>query len=182
MSQRGARQQKARPVTSEWLFKAAAHYLERYSSTAANLQRVLERKVARRTATAATADVEPAAADHGALVAATVARFVELGLLDDRSFADAKLVTLRRRGASMRMAAAKLAQKGVEREMVEAVLAADETSDREAAFAFVKRRRFGPYRTRDREARREKDIAAVMRAGFSYADAVAAVDAEQSEG
>ena len=39
---------KPRPVTREWLFRAAAYYLGRYASTAENLRRVLERKVASR--------------------------------------------------------------------------------------------------------------------------------------
>ncbi len=162
-----------RPITREWLFRAASHYLERYASTQANLRRVLERKVMRR----AHARGEEAAGFEP-LIEETVARFVELKLLDDRSFAEARLASLRRRGTSQRQSAAKLAEKGVDRETVAAVMAVDETDEAEAARRLAKRRRLGPHRLRDREERRDRDVAALMRAGFSFPHAAAAIDEE----
>ena len=162
-----------RPITPEWLFRAAAHYLERYASTTANLRRVLERKVMRR----AHARGEDAA-EHLGLVETTVARFVELGLVDDRAFAEGRLASLRRRGTSRRMTTAKLLEKGVEKALVEELVAADETSERGAAQAYAKRRRLGPWRSRQREERRDRDVAARVRAGFAYPDAAAAIDSD----
>lgn len=167
---------KPKPITSEWLFRAAAHYLERYASTTENLRQVLERKVRRR----AYARDEDAAA-YGDLVNATVARFVDLKLVDDRSFAESRLATLRRRGASRRMVAAKLVEKGVSRDLVDTLLARDGTSDREAAAAYAKRRRLGPHRPRDRAERRDRDIAAMMRAGFGFSDALAIIDGDAEQ-
>lgn len=162
-----------RPITADWLFRAAAHYLERYAASTAHLKRVLERKVMRR---AMLRGEEPG--EFAGLVDETVARFVELKLLDDRSFAEAKLASLRRRGSSRRHSALKLSEKGVDRETVAAVLEADETDEESAARALAKRRRLGPHRLRDRAERRDKDIAALMRAGFPYSIAAAAIDAE----
>ena len=162
---------KARPVTQEWLFRAAAHYFERYASSTENLRRVLERKV-RRRADARGED----AGDFGALVEATVARFVELKLVDDEAYAQARLASLRRRGTSRRMAAAKLIEKGVARDLVAATLERDETGERQAASAYARRRRLGPYRTRDRAERRDRDVAAMVRAGFAFPIAAATVD------
>ena len=160
-----------RPITREWLFRAAAHYLERYSSSTANLRRVLERKVMRR----AHARGEDAGAFSNE-IDETVAKFVELKLVDDRAYGEARVLSLRRRGTSQRMVAAKLSEKGVERDLVEELLAADETSDRQAAFAYARRRRLGPHRLRNRAERRDRDVAAMVRAGFGFADAVAAID------
>ena len=162
-----------RPITSDWLFRAAAHYLERYAASTAHLKRVLERKLTRR---AMLRGEDPA--DFAGLVDETVARFVELKLLDDQAFAEAKLASLRRRGASRRHSALKLSEKGVDRETVTRVLEADETDEGEAAKALAKRRRLGPHRTRERAERRDKDVAALMRAGFSYSVASAAIDAD----
>lgn len=161
----------SRPVTREWLFRAAAHYLERYASSTANLKRVLLRKVTRR---AGERGEDPS--DFEGMIDETVARFVELKLLDDRSFAEGRLVTLRRRGASSRHSAMKLAEKGVDRDTIASVMAADETTEETAARALAKRRRLGPHRLRDRAERRDRDIAAMMRAGFSYPVATAAID------
>ncbi|WP_294643882.1 RecX family transcriptional regulator [uncultured Aureimonas sp.] len=162
-----------RPVTREWLFRAASHYLERYASTEANLRRVLQRKVMRR---AEARGEEPSAFE--ALVDETVAKFVELKLLDDRSYAEAKLASLRRRGTSLRQSAAKLAIKGVDRETVASVMAGDETDEADAARRLAQRRRLGPHRLRERAERRDRDVAALMRAGFSYPHAAAAIDGE----
>lgn len=178
---------RPKPVTAEWLFRAAAHYLERYASSSDNLARVLERKIERRVR-AAEAAGEPlpdedgtAAARYRTLVEETIAKFVELKLLDDRAYAEARFASLRRRGTSLRQTTAKLGQKGVSRELVAAVTATDEIGDAAAAFAYAKRRRLGPHRLRDREERRDRDIAAMMRAGFSYRDSLAAIDADAED-
>ena len=162
------------PITADYLFRAAAHYIERYATSSGNLARVLERKVMRR----ARARGEMAQG-HDEAIAATVKRFVDLKLVDDEVFAETKLASLRRRGTSSRMAAAKLAGKGVERDLIAVTLAADESDDRTAANAYARRRRLGPYRLREREERRDKDVAAMVRAGFSYGDAAAIVDGER---
>lgn len=160
-----------RPVSREWMFRAAAYYLERYASTTANLRRVLERKVMRRCRERGE---DPSV--HADLITQTVDSFVELKLLDDRQFAEGRLATLRRRGASKRQTAMKLSEKGVDRDTIAAVMEADTTDEPAAARALAKRRRLGPHRLRERAERRDRDVAALMRAGFSFRDAVAAID------
>lgn len=177
---------RPKPVTAEWLSRAAAHYLERYASSTENLARLLHRKIERRVRAAEAAgepfaDDGDASARHQALVDETIAKFIELKLLDDRAYAEARFASLRRRGTSMRQATAKLGQKGVPRETLAAVTAADQMGEEAAARAYAKRRRLGPHRLRDREERRDRDIAAMMRAGFSYRDSLAAIDANGEE-
>ncbi|WP_235919416.1 regulatory protein RecX [Aureimonas psammosilenae] len=176
-----AKPPRPKPINGDWLFRAAAHYLERYASSADNLRRVLRRKIDRRLETHDDPPDDDARAAHAQLIEETLERFAELRLVDDKAFAEAKLRSLRRVGASSRQAAAKLSQKGVDRTTVEDALRDDETSDREAAHRYAKRRRFGPHRMRDRKERRERDIAAMMRAGFALADARAAIDGEPEE-
>ncbi|MDY8110438.1 regulatory protein RecX [Fulvimarina sp. 2208YS6-2-32] len=117
-------------------------------------------------------------ADHSVLIAETVSRFAELGFLDDRGFAEARLRSFRRKGLSTRMVAAKLSEKGVDRETIEAVVAEDDTPEADAAVNYARRRRLGPWRIRDRTERRDKDIAAMMRAGFTYGLATMVIDGE----
>ncbi|MCE7026660.1 regulatory protein RecX [Jiella avicenniae] len=160
-----------KPVSADWLMRAAGYYLERYASSTENLRRVLRRKVKRRAA-AAGEDAD----QHEPLIEATLARFAELGFLDDRAYASARLSSLRRKGTSRTMAAAKLKEKGVPREIVETTLDEDETGEADAAAAYARRRRFGPHRSPGRGDRRDKEIAAMLRAGFSFRLAVAAID------
>ncbi|MCE4226036.1 regulatory protein RecX [Methylobacterium sp. C25] len=182
-----ANETKARPapaITEQWLERVALHYLDRYSATEEMLRRLLARRVERRSRDRGE---EPGA--HSELIEKTVARAVRAGLVDDARFTHARLATLRRRGASTRKAGAALAAKGVDRTIVEAALAAEreETEDSEAieenaARAFARRRRIGPNRPADaRAAHRERDLAAMARAGFSYSVARAAIDADAED-
>ena len=162
-----------RAVTPAYLDRAALAYLARFASSAENLRRVLRRKLERRC--------RMRAEDPGpflALVDEVVARAIRGGLVDDQRFAEGRVATLRRRGASARAIGAKLALKGVARETVAAALEGGEDDEIAAAHAFARRRRLGPYRTGDRTASREKDLAALARAGFGFAIARRVVDGD----
>ena len=174
----------ARPVTEAYLERAALHYLERYSASVAMLRATLLRRVQTRCR---LRDEDPA--PFAPIVEAVVARAVKVGLVDDARFTAARAATLRRRGTSARGLAAKLAAKGVPRELVEATLAneqetEEETGDAEAAAAraYAKRRRIGPWRRPEiRSAHRDRDLAALARAGFPYALARRVIEAEPED-
>ncbi len=97
-------------------------------------------------------------------IAPLVARYIESGLLDDARYAGAKVSSLRRKGTSARMIAAKLAVKGVSKALVAEQIEADETSELEAAQNLVRRKKLG-----QNPERKDKDLATLARAGFSYA-------------
>jgi regulatory protein len=160
-----------RAVTPAYLDRAALAYLERFASSAQNLARVLKRKVERRCRMRSE---DPA--PFLALIDDVVARAVRGGLVDDRRYAEGRVASLRRRGGSARAIGAKLAAKGVARDTVAAVLVGAAEDELAAAHALARRRRLGPYRTGDRAAFREKDLAAFARAGFSFAVARRIVD------
>jgi regulatory protein len=163
-----------KPPTEDRLTRSALHYLERYATSSANLRKVLERKVLK-----ACTGLELDPNDYAGLIDTVVATFVRNGLVDDRAYAETKLAGLRRRGGSARKIEAKLAAKGVDRATIESVLQSDEASDEDAARVFARRRRLGPYRQTDRSARRDKDMAALCRAGFSFETARRIIDADE---
>ncbi len=176
------RRKVPRRLTRERLDKAALHYLERFASSEANLRRVLLRKVER--AARAHPDTDRAEAERW--IADLVSRFLAAGLLDDRRYAEMRAETLHRRGDSPRRIRAKLAQKGVASAAVDAALDAlqEEVGDvpLTAAIALARRRRLGPFRAaEDRAARREKDLAALARAGFDYDTARRVIEAEDAD-
>jgi regulatory protein len=158
---------RARKVTASSLENAALHYLERFASSTANLRRVLLRRVKR---SAEAHGTDPA--ESAALVEALIARLVKGGLIDDRSYAQAKAASLHRRGASRRAISGRLAQHGIEGELIASAIAdiEEETgnADLAAACALARRRRLGPYRQAAARADfRTKDLGAFARAGFS---------------
>jgi regulatory protein len=170
-----------KPATAARLEKAALAHLDRYATSAANLRNVLMRRVER---SARLHDTDRAEATQW--VDAIVAKLLERRLLDDGAYPQGRANRLHRSGASRRKIAAMLQSKGVARSDVAAALAALEAeydnSDLAAAYRYARRRRLGPYRLADaREARRERDLAALARAGFGFDTARRVVDAPSVE-
>lgn len=166
------------PPTHESLERAALRYLERYESSEHNLRQVLRRR-ARKALDAVDAD-EALRAQAGGWIDAIVARAVEAGLVDDRRYAEGLSRSLARRGTSHRAAWHKLREKGVASELIREQLggAPDPEDELTAATALARRRGLGPWRSPERRAeRREKDLAALARAGFGYETARRVVDA-----
>ena len=168
-------------MSAAWLERAALDYLQRYSASAEMLRRTLSRRVEKR---ARARGEEPG--EFAEMIEATVARALSAGLVDDARFAEGRLAALRRRGSSRRDAGAKLAAKGVPREVVVAVMEAereaspDEDSEEKAAWAYAKRRRLGPYRPPARRAEsRERDLGSLARQGFPYALARRIIEADE---
>ncbi|MCK7611445.1 regulatory protein RecX [Roseibium sediminicola] len=167
-----------KPPTQDRLTRSALHYLERYASSEANLRRVLERKVLK----ACTAlELDPS--DFSEMVDTVIEACVRNGLINDKTYAETKAAGLRRRGGSTRKIEAHLTAKGVDRATIEAVLQDNDQSDDNAAWVFARRRRLGPYRSSGKRAeRRDKDLAAMCRAGFSFEIARRVIDAEHAVG
>lgn len=167
-------------MTTDALEKAALAYLERYASSVENLRRVLMRRVTR---AARAGTIEPA--EGRARVDATVRKMEARRLLDDAAYAGMKARSLSRQGRSRAVIAQRLAAKGVGKEAVGGALdglAADGETDLAAALRWAKRRRLGPFRAAaERRERRERDLAALGRAGFAYEIARRVVDAPTPE-
>jgi len=165
-----------RKVTPAYLQRAAMAYLERYSSSAENLRRVLRRKVDKRCRLRG----EDPAEFHEA-IDEVVAKSLRAGLIDDSRYAQARVATLRRRGGSARAIQAKLSAKGVDRSTIADALEGADGDEESAAHAFARRRKLGPYRPGERAPYRDKDLAAMARAGFRFDVARGIIDAEPDE-
>ncbi|WP_207462419.1 RecX family transcriptional regulator [Azospirillum sp. SYSU D00513] len=171
-----------RLVTAQYLENAALHYLERFASSEANLRRVLMRKVDRSVQAHGTEREEGAR-----WVEELIARYRRSGLLNDETYARMRAESLHRRGTSTRAIREKLVAKGIDREgAARALESLDEDVEGDlnltAALALARRRRLGPYRLPEaRPAHRDKDLAALGRAGFSYDIARRVVDAQDPD-
>src|SRR5690349_6806819 len=161
------RRRLPRQATAAHLENAALHYLERFSSSSANLRRVLLRKVAR---SARAHGTDPA--EGAGLVEAIIARYLQSGLLDDAAYAAQKAASLRRRGTSLYGIRGKLAMQWFDAEPIvptpERLDDEGGSGDLAAACALARRRRLGPYRPQGAQAEhRRRDLATLARAGFS---------------
>ncbi len=157
---------KARPLDAVRLEELALSYVARFATSAAKVERYLVRKLRER---GWDDERQP---DPGAIVE----RFVELGYIDDEAYARAKSGGLLRRGYGPRRVEQALGAAGVAEEVREDVRAG-EAEARRAAIALASRRRLGPWGApADREAR-QKQIAAMLRAGHGFDAARAVIDA-----
>jgi regulatory protein len=144
------------PLDAEELERLGLFYAGRYATTRAKLQAYLLRKLRERGWSGAGAPP----------VERLVARFAELGYVDDRAFAAARAASLLRRGYGERRVAQALKAAGIDEEDGASARGEAERQAFSAALRFAERRRLGPYGEvpLDRE-RRERAVAAMLRAG-----------------
>jgi len=171
----GPRKKQPRKVSPRYLENAALHYLKRYSATVSQLKRVLLRRVDRSLRFHGGDRAEAAG-----WVDALADKLVRNGLVNDQAYAEQKAHSLRASGRSSRVIAQKLRLKGVSAELVERKLAeaTSEVSEDAAARIWARKKRLGPFR-RDASTRREyrqKDLAALARAGFPFSIAKKIID------
>lgn len=168
---------KPRKISPRYLENAALHYLKRYASTTTQLKRVLSRRINRSLAV------------HGGDKAqalqwldALVEKLVRNGLMNDQAYAQSRATSLRAGGRSTRVIVQKLRLKGVSAELTAQKTreAAASISEEQAALIWARKKRLGPF-ARDpsvRKERRQKDLASLARAGFSFGIARKVIDGE----
>jgi regulatory protein len=171
---------KTRPLDENALRDLALSYVARFATTGAKLEAYLARKL-RERGVAEDDDGREVRLD----VTGIVARLIELGYVDDAAYARSRSRDLTARGYGARRVEQALWAAGVEEE-VRGESAPGEADCRRAAILLAKKRRFGPFGTapdpeeaRDEtHKRREKQVAAMLRAGHDYAHVAFILDAE----
>lgn len=163
------------------LDQIALDYLARFATTKKRVQEMLVRRI-RKSAHFHGDDPAPMLA----AIPAVIEKLERNRFLDDEAFAGMKAASLTRRGTSRRQIGAKLSQLGINQEMHGNAMAGlvEEFGDVEesAAIAYAQRRRLGRYRARhiageQRQVQAKRDLAAMARAGFSFALAKRVLDA-----
>jgi len=146
------------------LSEAAAHYLGRFESNEQKLRMVLRRRVERW----GESDAETA-------IEAVIAKFKRLGAVDDARYAAAKASSMARAGKSRRAISAYLSARGIDKE----IIGEQDTDDLAAAQRLAQKKRLGPFRTPEtRSQNRDRDLAALGRAGFSWEIARRVIDSD----
>ncbi|OYW45887.1 MAG: hypothetical protein B7Z08_01440 [Sphingomonadales bacterium 32-68-7] len=161
---------RPRPLNAGSLGELALGYAARFATSAARLERYLNRKLRER---GWEGTEEPD-------VAGVVARMTEQRYVDDAAFAEARGGALLRRGYGPRRVSGALAEAGIAAEL-RAELAPGEGATRRAALTFARKRRLGPFGAAPPDrALREKQLAAMLRAGHTLDSAREMVDAASS--
>jgi regulatory protein len=156
-----------KPLTPESLNWFALRYVERYATTREKLRQYLKGKVYERGW----------AGEGEAPVDTIVERFAELRYVDDRSYGESKAKSLERRGYGVRRVDQALMAAGIEPEMRGEIR--DEVDEKEAAIAYARRKHIGPFAAElPSPELRQKQFAAMVRAGHSFELVKAILDAQ----
>ena len=151
------------PLTRQKVEQMALAYVNRFDCTASKLKQHLAQRVRK------LGGDEQAAQ----WIFELVERYCGSGVLDDARFAKNLAPQLTRRGKSSRVISQKLALRGVPSEVASELMTTrrqDEPgAELDAALAYVRKRRLGPYRPAEKRAEyRHKDLASLARQGFSF--------------
>ncbi|WP_068081731.1 regulatory protein RecX [Polycladidibacter stylochi] len=148
---------------NDYLIKAAYAYLGRYASSKNNLKRVLERKLKR---ICQKKEIDPQ--DYLHLVDQVAIQCEQHGLLDDLVYTQSKIRVGLARGKSQRAIKSSLLQKGVEPTILQKGFDTSQYDELKAANYYAKRRGFGNWREGGDSNKVEKQLQAMVRAGFPY--------------
>lgn len=146
------------PLVAADLDRLALRYVERFATTRARLTAYLARKL-RERGWGGEGVPDPAA---------VAARMVARGYVDDRSFAEARVRAMGRRGLGSRRVEMALRHDGIDAEDSADLAEAIAADAFRSAIIFARRRRFGPFAAAP--AGRDlykKQVAAFLRAGHA---------------
>jgi regulatory protein len=156
-----------KPLDSARLEDLALAYVARFATSAAKLEAYLRRKLRER---GWAGEGEPA-------LTALVERFVSAGYIDDRAFALSRGGSLLRRGYGRRRIDQALGAAGIAEDLREEARGSV-GAQRRAAVALAQKRGFGPFSKAELDRpRKEKQVAALLRAGHPLDSARRIVDA-----
>lgn len=159
------------PLDPAALQAIAVRYVERFQTTRARLLRLLQQKIRQRgwEGGLPPPDIE-AIADQ----------MVELGYVNDATFAEARARGLSRRGMGAGRVKQALAAYGVDREIVSEALSGHDNWG--AAMDFARRKRLGPFGAGVADQKmRARQLAAMARAGHGFDVARRIVDSDSVE-
>ncbi len=148
------------PRMLAWVKNSAAYRLSRKMMTEHELSTAIARKARQKFEGISEAQIK-------ALSLAAVEFGRQVRALDDQSYAEVRVRSSTAAGKSRRVIARKLAEKGVDRQIIDNALV--DTDDFRAALVFARKRAFGPFRRVEfDEKRKAKELSAFARNGFSF--------------
>lgn len=143
-----------------WSKNSAAYRLARRMMSERELADAIKRKARSKFEGITEAQVS-------ALAEFAVAFGRNMKALDDENYAQVRAASARRSGKSTRAVARKLAEKGIERGIIES--AVGEIDDLRSAIIYARKKAFGPFRRKESDDRQEqRELASFGRQGFGF--------------
>lgn len=153
-------------ITKQRLKNITLYYLKRYETSIANMRRVLKKRVN----DYAYQNKDFDKSEAYAWIEEILSDFQGYGYINDERFAEMRIRDYIAAGKSVRYIQGKLREKGIDEQTVNHLMSEQEYDEFEVALKLAKKKRIGPFRSDDarRWEFRQKDMAVLARAGFSY--------------
>lgn len=160
------RKRPAKKITPQSLKNIGLYYLKRFESSVENLRSVLQKRVNQY----AKENPEFNKQEAYQWVENVLAEFEKLHYLDDERFTEIKVRHYLAVGKPARYIQNKLREKGIANAQIDEMLDDFGYNPQEMALKLAKRKKIGPFRPNEeaRKLNRQKDMAALIRAGFDY--------------
>lgn len=156
-------------ITEKYLYNSGLAYLQRFPASTPHFKRIMGRKIDK----SCNYHKDQSKEDCLSLLDKTIETFERQGLLNDNAYLSGMINSLRRRGLSTQAILSKLGTKGMAQERIREALQAHDgdaagvaNPDLAAAVLLTRRKRVGAFRKKD--ADRNKELAALARAGFGF--------------
>ncbi|MBP5399526.1 MAG: regulatory protein RecX [Alphaproteobacteria bacterium] len=153
-------------MTKTRLQNIALYYLERFDSSALNLRKVLEQRLAKYSFEVPDFNINEAKT----WIDEIISYCERYGYINDDRYAEIKINNYLLAGKPTRYIQQKMQQKGISEDVVGKILQNRNIDESEMALNFAAKKKIGPFRP-DEESRkqnRQKDLATIVRAGFPY--------------
>ena len=160
------RKRPTKKITPQRLKNIGLYYLKRFESSVENLRSVLQKRVNQY----AKENPEFNKQEAYQWVENVLAEFEKLHYLDDERFTEIKVRHYLAVGKPARYIQNKLREKGIANAQIDEMLDDFGYNPQEMAMKLAKRKKIGPFRPNEeaRKLNRQKDMAALIRAGFDY--------------
>jgi regulatory protein len=155
-----------KPPTKARLRNIALYYLDRFESSEENLRIVLKRRIDKY----AFFDKSYNPQEAYQWAEEVITECLSQNFVNDERYAEFKVNNYLVAGKSRRYIEQKLKQKGIDEQVVAKFFNDDNYSELDTALNFAKKKRIGRFRENEsvRLENRQKDLAALVRAGFDY--------------
>lgn len=165
-TEQSKRKRPAKKITPQRLKNIGLYYLKRFESSVENLRSVLQKRVNQY----AKENPEFNKKEAYQWVENVLAEFEKLHYLDDERFTEIKVRHYLAVGKPARYIQNKLREKGIANAQIDEMLDDFGYNPQEMALKLAKRKKIGPFRPNEeaRKLNRQKDMAALIRAGFDY--------------
>jgi len=163
-------------ITESYLYNSGLYYLQRFAASKAHFHKVMENKIKKSCAWHKEQNLEACLA----LLPPLIEQFEEAGMLNDESYTQGLINSLRRRGLSQQAILMRAKAKGVPAELARETLEehdlrqheSQREADLQAALLLARKKRLGPFAKPCAEDERQKQqtrqLSAFARAGYSY--------------